>query len=99
MLLDFYVDSYIIYSILMKIFWFLFKKKKKNLANLKLKFSIPSLLTVTKTLTGKIICYKIIYSLKHSYPDDKIFFKKMCNMTHTFISNKSHSEFLANKCQ
>ena len=28
MLLDFYVDSYIIYSILMKIFWFLFKKKK-----------------------------------------------------------------------
>lgn len=43
--------------------------------------------------------YKIIYSIKHSYPDDKIFFKKICNMPHTFISSKSHSEFLADKCQ
>jgi len=61
---------------------------KKNLANLKLKFSIPSLLTLTKTLIGKMICYKIIYSIKHSYPDDKIFFKKCVTcLTHSSPTN------------
>lgn len=51
------------------------------------------------TKHSKNILYNITYSIKQSFPDDKILFKKMCNMPHLFVSIKSLSEFLANKCE